>query len=65
MKLFKKTVLSTLIGMTVVAGSAQAGPKPGDIGRLSTDLTPVGAVRAGNATGRSRPAGLHRRREAR
>ncbi|VAW44021.1 FIG002188: hypothetical protein [hydrothermal vent metagenome] len=51
MKLFKKTVLSTLIGLTVVAGSAQAGSKPGEIGRLTTDLTPVGAVRAGNAEG--------------
>ena len=51
MKLFKKTILSTLIGMTVVAGSAQAGPKPNEIERLSTDLTPVGAIRAGNAEG--------------
>ena len=34
MKLFKKTVISTLIGLTVVAGSAQAGPKPDQLERL-------------------------------
>jgi len=51
MKLFKKTVISTLIGLTVVAGSAQAGPKPDQIERLSTDLTPMGSVRAGNSDG--------------
>ena len=51
MKLYRKTVISTLLGLTVMAGSAQAGPKPNEIDRLSNDLTPVGAIRAGNEAG--------------
>ncbi|WP_395377100.1 DUF1329 domain-containing protein [Marinicella sp. W31] len=50
MKMIKKTLVSALIG-AVVAGSAVAGPKPDQIDRLSNDLTPVGAERAGNAAG--------------
>ncbi|MCF6300651.1 MAG: DUF1329 domain-containing protein [Proteobacteria bacterium] len=50
MKLLKTTLLSAVIGLTVTA-SSQAGPKPNEISRLSGDLTPVGAIRAGNEAG--------------
>lgn len=50
MKLLKRTLLSAVVGLTV-AGSSQAGPKPEEISRLSGDLTPVGAIRAGNEAG--------------
>ena len=50
MKMIKKTLVSALLGV-VVSGSALAGPKPDQIDRLSNDLTPVGAERAGNAAG--------------
>lgn len=50
MKFSKKTLLvacSCLLSFS----SAMAGPKPDSIDRLSKDLTPVGAERAGNADG--------------
>jgi len=50
MKLLKRTLLSAVVGLTV-AGSSHAGPKPNEISRLSGDLTPVGAIRAGNEAG--------------
>ena len=45
------TKAALAIGLCLVAVSAYAGPKPDQIGRLSDDLTPVGAERAGNAAG--------------
>lgn len=40
-----------VLGLILVAPAVLAGPKPGEIPRLSADLTPVGAERAGNASG--------------
>ncbi len=40
------------LGLAIgLASTAQAGPKPDEIGRLTSDLTPMGSVRAGNAEG--------------
>ncbi len=40
-----------MLVLTLAASAAWAGAKPDDISRLSADLTPVGAERAGNASG--------------
>lgn len=50
MNLIKKSLLSAVIGLTVV-GSAHAGAKPDQVDRLGKDLTPMGSIRAGNADG--------------
>jgi len=50
MKISTRVVAITCI-MTVLMGSAFAGPKPEQIHRLSEDLTPMGSERAGNAAG--------------
>lgn len=50
MNLIKKSLLSAVIGLTVV-GSAHAGAKPDQVDRLGKDLTPMGSVKAGNAAG--------------
>jgi hypothetical protein len=44
-------VLFCMLGLLVVVASAHGGAKPDEIDRLSADLTPVGAERAGNAAG--------------
>ena len=50
MKLVEKSLL-ILVSFALSFGSAQAGPKPNEIDRLSKDLTPMGSQRAGNAAG--------------
>ncbi|NNE04233.1 MAG: DUF1329 domain-containing protein [Xanthomonadales bacterium] len=45
------TKAALAIGVCLAAQIAYAGPKPDQIGRLTDDLTPVGAERAGNAAG--------------
>lgn len=42
---------SLLAAACLMAGSALAGPKPDQVNRLDTDLTPMGSERAGNADG--------------
>lgn len=51
MKLFNTIALSATIVMLAGMGQAQAGAHPDWVHRLSEDLTPVGAERAGNADG--------------
>jgi hypothetical protein len=51
MRTFTKLTLSACIGLVIGVGQAWAGAKPDQIGRLSTDLTPMGSERAGNAEG--------------
>ncbi len=52
MKLFKtRLIASATACLTLSAGLAMAGAKPDQINRLSEDLTPVGAERAGNEAG--------------
>jgi hypothetical protein len=43
--------ISACIGIVLGIGQAHAGAKPGEIQRLSEDLTPMGSERAGNADG--------------
>ncbi len=47
----KKLVLMVGLGISLIAGQAFAGAKPDQVHRLSEDLTPVGAERAGNEAG--------------
>lgn len=51
MRTLIKFTLSACIGLTLGIGQAVAGAKPDEIGRLSSDLTPMGSERAGNAAG--------------
>ena len=51
MSMTKKITLASLIGLTLGVGTAWGGAKPLEAHRLSEDLTPVGAVRAGNEAG--------------
>lgn len=51
MRTFIKFTLSACIGLSLGIGQAVAGAKPDEIGRLSSDLTPMGSERAGNAAG--------------
>jgi hypothetical protein len=51
MQKFTKITLTACIGIAFGIGQAMAGPKPGEIHRLSEDLTPMGSERAGNAEG--------------
>lgn len=46
----RKTFISVLLGLTATT-TLMAGAKPNEVERLQTDLTPVGAERAGNADG--------------
>ena len=47
-----KTLISTLCGLALLTGGlAQAAVSPEQAARLKTDLTPMGAERAGNADG--------------
>jgi len=46
-----KFTLSACVGLALGMGQAAAGAKPDEIGRLTTDLTPMGSERAGNAAG--------------
>ena len=47
-----KTLISTLCGLALLSGGlAQAAVSPEQAARLKTDLTPMGAERAGNADG--------------
>jgi hypothetical protein len=51
MRTLIKFTLSACIGLSLGIGQAVAGAKPDEIGRLSSDLTPMGSERAGNAAG--------------
>lgn len=52
MKLIKTQLIASATAcLTLSAGLAMAGAKPDQINRLSEDLTPVGAERAGNEAG--------------
>jgi Protein of unknown function (DUF1329). len=51
MKLLTKTIITGITGLTMALSVVYAGPKPDEIDRLSNDLTPVGALRAGNEAG--------------
>jgi len=51
MRMIEKNILATCAGLVLMIGQAYAGPKPGEIHRLSEDLTPMGSERAGNADG--------------
>jgi len=51
MRMIEKNILATCAGLVLMMGQAYAGPKPGEIHRLSEDLTPMGSERAGNADG--------------
>jgi len=51
MRNMNKFTLATCIGLMLGIGQAVAGPKPGEVARLSQDLTPMGSERAGNADG--------------
>ncbi len=42
---------SLLVAGCLMAATAMAGPKPDQVNRLDTDLTPMGSERAGNADG--------------
>ncbi len=46
-----KIALASCISLAFFSVTAWAGPKPDEINRLSEDLTPVGATRAGNEDG--------------
>ena len=47
MSLLRNCIIGTVIALPLSIGSAFAGAKPDDVGRLDADLTPVGAERAG------------------
>ena len=51
MRKLTASLLSLCIGLVLCAGQVFAGAQPGQIHRLSEDLTPMGAERAGNAAG--------------
>jgi len=51
MRTLIKFTLSVCIGLSLGIGQAVAGAKPDEIGRLTSDLTPMGSERAGNAAG--------------
>ena len=52
MQTLKRYVPFAVIGLALgLAQAAQAGPKPDQIDRLTSDLTPMGSIRAGNAEG--------------
>jgi len=49
---FKYSAPAALVmSLALVSGFAMAGAKPGEVHRLSEDLTPMGSERAGNAAG--------------
>ncbi|MCF6226456.1 MAG: DUF1329 domain-containing protein [Xanthomonadales bacterium] len=47
----KKLIMIAGLGVSLLAGQVVAEGKPDEVHRLSEDLTPVGAVRAGNDAG--------------
>jgi hypothetical protein len=51
MKLLRNCIVGAAIALPLSIGTAFAGAKPGEIGKLDGELTPVGAERAGNADG--------------
>ena len=51
MQKLTKIALASCISVAFMSGAAWAGPKPDQIQRLSNELTPVGATRAGNEDG--------------
>ena len=46
-----KIALASCISLAFISSAAWAGPKPDQVNRLSEDLTPTGATRAGNEDG--------------
>lgn len=47
----RKLIMIASLGVSLIAGQAWAEGKPDEVHRLSEDLTPVGAERAGNEAG--------------
>jgi len=47
----KKLIMIASLGVSLIAGQAWAEGKPDEVHRLSEDLTPIGAERAGNEAG--------------
>lgn len=51
MRYLNRIQQTLLVSACLLATSVLAGPKPGEVPRLDTDLTPMGSERAGNADG--------------
>ena len=49
--MFNKKVLAAMITAALVASPAMAKVDPSEVAKLGTELTPVGAEKAGNAAG--------------
>ncbi len=50
---FQMKLLTVAVGCGFLGGAALAGTSAADIERLGKDLTPTGAIRAGNARERA------------